>query len=403
MFERYGIICTSKKSSEVDGDLSFPIDAGLIDTPSLSDMKVIGLFGNPLFQNSERMVESGMITEEQMENGEVELTDRLERFHERQVTEVMIESSDTDNEKLNKWDGKLRQDTGEDSPADKAAKELSMWKAWCKMKYLPIMEPMRVLGAIGEGGQPKEPVYSFGPVVKRGKNLPSKRNHADYVSKSGYYDFVKMLEAHKDIFPAIHSVLVGEAAPVLHTEVDCEGLFNTAGHINHPKRALTAIRHYERLVVAKHRMARIYCSPEAVHKLFMERFHDNSWDENEDRDDREFLAIEKDICLESSPSLREEFEGDEEDIEKEWNQEKEDNITGELKSAAESNAVGVKNVNGRNNKKGKETIELDSSSDDEESSEDEEESSEEEDEGSSSQEDESDTSEVGNSDEDGSE
>ena len=336
MVERNSILGTSKRSSDVDNDLSFPIDAGLIPTSALSDMKVIGLFANPLFQNSERMIDAGMLTAEQMAAGEVEFVDRLERFHERQIDGNNCVSSGSDDEKLNKWDGKLRQDNGEDSPADKAAKELSMWKNWCKMKYLPLMKPLRVLGAIDDDDQPKEPVYSFGPVVSRGKNLPSKKNHADYVSSSGYYDFVKMLEYHKSYFPAIHSVLVGQAAPVLHTEVDCEGLFNTAGHINHPKRALTAIRNYERLVTGKHRIGRIYCSPDAVHKLFMERFHDNTWDENDDRDDREFLAIEKDICLESCPYMKEEF-AEEEASNEAWEQDlKEDSARKTVKSVDKS-------------------------------------------------------------------
>ena len=78
-------------------------------------------------------------------------------------------------------------------------------------------------------------------------------------------------------------------------------------HFDCTKRCNTAVRHYERLVVAKHRLGRIFCSPEAVHRLFMQRFNDNSWDENEARDDKEFLQIEKEICLESAPSLAEEF------------------------------------------------------------------------------------------------
>ena len=84
-----------------------------------------------------------------------------------------------------------------------------------------------------------------------------------------------MLEQHKNYFPEFDYVLIGEAAPVLHTDVDCEGLFNTSGHINHPKRALTFVRNYEHLVVADHRMGSIFCYPGAVHKNFMENFKAN--------------------------------------------------------------------------------------------------------------------------------
>ena len=54
------------------------------------------------------------------------------------------------------------------------------------------MEPVKVLGAIDVNGQPQKPVYAFGPVLAggRGKNLPSEKNHADYISGMGYYDAV---------------------------------------------------------------------------------------------------------------------------------------------------------------------------------------------------------------------
>ena len=43
-----------------------------------------------------------------------------------------------------------------------------------------------MFGAIDENGRPKEPVYAFGPIMERGMNLLSGRNHADYVDNDGY-------------------------------------------------------------------------------------------------------------------------------------------------------------------------------------------------------------------------
>ncbi len=95
-------------------------------------------------------------------------------------------------------------------------------------------------------------------------------------------------------------------------------------------------RNYESLVTGKHRIGRIYYSPDAVHNLFMERFHDNTWDENDDRDDREFLAIEKDICLESCPYMKEEF-AEEEASNEAWEQDlKEDSARKTVKSVDKS-------------------------------------------------------------------
>jgi len=169
------------------------------------------------------------------------------------------------------------------------------------------MEPVKVLGAIDVNGQPQKPVYAFGPVLAggRGKNLPSKKNHADYISGMGYYDAVNFFGDHALDFLSLNSVFVGETAPHLSTEVDCESLFSMAGYKSHPSQSQTDIRNYERLVVAKHRMSRIYCDPSLVHKTFMDRFKTNSWDEKDERDDTEFLEIEKEIYLKTFPHMKE--------------------------------------------------------------------------------------------------
>jgi len=60
-------------------------------------------------------------------------------------------------------------------PPTSAAKAVKKeWDKFCKyndVKYLPICKPWRVLGAIDDAGQPKEPVYAFGHVIERGLDL----------------------------------------------------------------------------------------------------------------------------------------------------------------------------------------------------------------------------------------
>ena len=72
-----------------------------------------------------------------------------------------------------------------------------------------------------------------------------------------------------EYFPALHKVVVGQFAPHVSTEVDCESLFSQAGHLANPKRVNTKIRDYEHQVVAKHRLQHIYCDPNTVDKLFI--------------------------------------------------------------------------------------------------------------------------------------
>ena len=121
----------------------------------------------------------------------------------------------------------------------------------------------------------------------------------------------------------LNSVFIGETAQHLSTGVNCESLFSMAGYKSRPSRSQTDIRNYERLVVAKHCMSRIYCDPSLVHKNFMDRFKANSWDEKDERDDTEFLEIEKEIYLKTFfPHMKElvaeESEGEGDGCEWKW-------------------------------------------------------------------------------------
>jgi len=53
--------------------------------------------------------------------------------------------------------------------------------------------------------------------------------------------------------------------------------------------------------MTKHRLQRGHCPKQLVKDLFMKRFRDNDWDEQDDRDATEFLDIEKSIFVEEFP------------------------------------------------------------------------------------------------------
>ena len=64
----------------------------------------------------------------------------------------------------------------EESPTEKAKKDLKKYNTFKHSIYRPKMEPKKAVGAIDNNGHPKVPVYGLGPVVSggRGKDLPSK-------------------------------------------------------------------------------------------------------------------------------------------------------------------------------------------------------------------------------------
>ena len=47
-----------------------------------------------------------------------------------------------------------------------------------------------------EGHLRKDPILCIGPVLERGKGLPSGKNLADYIDKKGYFNLVKYAQDH---------------------------------------------------------------------------------------------------------------------------------------------------------------------------------------------------------------
>jgi hypothetical protein len=116
-----------------------------------------------------------------------------------------------------------------------------------------------VLGFNDNDGNPQDSIYAIGEVITPGINLPTKMNYAQYIDKSGHYNILSYLFDHKKIFPGIFHVGVGQICPHVTTEVDCESLFSQAGFLADACRAKTLVHFYERLVITKHRLHRIYC------------------------------------------------------------------------------------------------------------------------------------------------
>ena len=61
-------------------------------------------------------------------------------------------------------------------------------------------------------------------------------------------------------------------------------------------------------MVTKHRLGRIYCHLPAVKELYIKRWKEKSLDEQEERDAKRFLEVEKKIHLEMFPNNEELFE-----------------------------------------------------------------------------------------------
>ena len=131
------------------------------------------------------------------------------------------------------------------------------------------------------------------------------------------FRLLRCLEDHSKLFPEVVLVGVGQLAPHITTEVDWESLFSSAKQLSDPKRSRTKVRNYERLVIAKHRLDRIYLHQEHVLREHMQRNGTkDGWDEKEDREDlSSYLEIEKEQCLKMNPHNTEIFGGNDDEEE----------------------------------------------------------------------------------------
>ena len=307
---RYSVrTCATKNEGlEQDKDTSADLLVGLKDADCLSKTKMMGALLHPLFNSKKRMLAAGLCTDSQYDAGLVELLELVTDYYTRLEgnDNVIVLCNDDGGE----WDDDIDESADVVSPA--ARKASDEWKKYCTIykhsSVLPEVKPHIVLGGIDKNGQPRKPIIAIGPVVKCGKNLPSGRNHGDYVNGEGSYDIVAFFQDHCKQLPGLNNAM-GKVAPHSTSEANCESLFSESGHLAKPHMNRTANETFERLVIAKHRMSRIYCSPAKVKEEFLRRWKGKLFGKDEDRDDLQFWEQEKSIFLEEFPQHRDVFDG----------------------------------------------------------------------------------------------
>ena len=137
--------------------------------------------------------------ESQYDAGYVELVDCLAGHFEDKTSYHITRTFDQGPVKTNKWDSADLAET-DNTPRAKAENKYKQTLAYIKFKYCPEMKPVRVLYCYNDDGQPREPVYLFGPVVAQGGNFPTGNNNADYIDNHGSYDIVRFLKNHASMF-----------------------------------------------------------------------------------------------------------------------------------------------------------------------------------------------------------
>ena len=225
-------------NAEFDIKVKSHITAGLVNVDILNNHQMMGAIVNPIFQNDLAMIDAGLCTREQYDSGRIELIDRMAKLFQVSVGTTLKAPK-----KTNKYN-KKNTDADAGDPNTLAIKELNKYIQYMELDYLLKMKPLVVLGAIGEGGQPREPIYAFGPVIEKRENLPGGRNLADYIDHKGHFAIVRYVTDLKAKFPTFNKIIVGQVAPHISTEVDVESLFSQSEFLAGPQCSKMGHKYY---------------------------------------------------------------------------------------------------------------------------------------------------------------
>ena len=301
-----------RDASGSDNVLTDSLSAGLEAPASLPTLMIVGALLNPLHQNGARMVAATLCTQSQLEDGMRRLTEFVKEFYEkdeRNDVDLNFElNSDGGGGKGNKYDVPTNPDrTFRDSPRVKAEKEIRQFFANNNARFLPKMKAHRMLGVVDERSQPKEPVYELGPVLERGDDFyvcgNTRLNHADYIDQKGHFHILQFYEGTKHLYPGLAYLCLGKLGHHSCQEADCDTLFSMSGYKSDARRLNALIQTYERLVIAIHRMHRFHICDQVIIKEYLRRVRNNDWDNNESRDDKEFLKLEEEMWSAMYPGL----------------------------------------------------------------------------------------------------
>jgi hypothetical protein len=116
----------------------------------------------------------------------------------------------------------------------------------------------------------------FGPVVERGKDLPSRKNVADYLDARERMDLLRFFSNHQKMFPNLFIIMQREASRRV-TEVSCERVFGLSGYVSSPRRSMLGVRNYERLALLASNLPNIYVDPQWVADEYLRRCKARAW------------------------------------------------------------------------------------------------------------------------------
>ena len=143
-----------------------------------------------------------------------------------------------------------------------------------KVSYLPTLKFDHCLWAVNENGVDVE--IGVGPIEKRGENLPSGKNIADYLDKKGRMNLLTFFKDHEIRFPTLFVIVQREVSRRV-VEVGCERFFGLSGYISQPRRSMLGVRNYERIALLSFILRHVFIDANWVAEEYLKRCKAGAW------------------------------------------------------------------------------------------------------------------------------
>ena len=177
---------------------------------------------------------------------------------------------------------------------NKAEEELLLFESLKRKKYRPMFDRSKSSILVGVDDDKKTHEIIVGPVLSRGKDLPSGKNFADYIDCRGRIDLVHFFGDHIRYVPTMWMVVQCEAARRV-VEVGCERFFSLSGYVSAPRRMRLGVRTYERLAMMASILQKVYTSKEWVTKEYLRRCKKGVWKEENTKEALKCWNLERNI------------------------------------------------------------------------------------------------------------
>ena len=275
---------------EVRCGLADTIGAPAIKLPS---MTAVALLLNPLYGTRKRIVNNGLMNEEQYDFAVGDLLSRMQLMMEREsgnMEPIVLSSSDDDDDSDDDELATINYST----ERERANLE---FQRYCKAVKKKGYRPQSYIGTTLDLGD-----IRMGKVGTRGKDIKAVGlvtcNLADFIGDDGRFDLVGFLQLQSKSFPTLYKLAVCLAS-IRTNEVGCERFFSTAGYVSCPRRTSLKVRNYECLATLKANIRNVFIDEHWVVGQYMMMESKKSWSDLDSPDDLKVLNLERELLAES--------------------------------------------------------------------------------------------------------